>query len=663
MMAWKAGTDFPEGTPEDEKKFPKEMQKELDESKNSKIRLSLIWDYTLRFLSGDQWIEVAYKTRTIQEREDTGQQIRLTINQMKPRYRALLSRLDMAFPGVTTSPVSPSTEDICKSESVKMALTYWWRANCLPRVGNKLLQWLICTGNAFLHLVYDEDEDCIVPEVVSPYDVFYENGAQVLEESRWVACRKFHHRDDVIDAFPEHKKKLMEITSQEDKMRERRLSVSSRFPAGNMPKNRLEVFDIYWRDGRHATMVGDIFLQKDEYDLPHLPIHTFRYTEIPDDIWGSGPMEDLVDLQRLYNITRSQIVHDIVLNGNPRFFIDKNSGLSVDALESRPGGTHFINPTSRVPTQVASQPPGAHVMSHPMVLVAEMDDEIGLHPTSQGKRAVGVSSGRAINELSGQDQQQLKVTQTNVEAGMVQVFKNALEMQRQYWSEGKMVKIFDLQGKTAYKQIQAADIPDKVDVHIEAGSLFRANAEDRDAKVMQLLQLGLISPEEAQEELQFRTGNARIAEKIRQMTHAQVMLDGAKRGIEIEIYFVEDLAAYEKVFREFITSPDYYDLPAEIPSISRPGEMFRPREYIRDAYVDIITAGQAAEVNAQLKQPVTPRLPTPQQPVAPALPDGAGPMTPMERSLSQTALNEEAVLSPQTGLSGVHAGGILGIGK
>ena len=116
-----------------------------------------------------------------------------------------------------------------------------------------------------------------------------------------------------------------------------------------------------------------------------------------------------------------------------------------------------------------------------------------------------------------------------------------------------------------------------------AGSLCRDEAQDRDAKIMELQQMGLIDNETALNELSFRTGNSFISERVRGISHARDLLDATRAGMNIEIFLHDDLEAAKQVFDEFVKSAEFYDLEEE------------RQDYIRDILVSIATAGAPVE--------------------------------------------------------------------
>ena len=157
-----------------------------------------------------------------------------------------------------------------------------------------------------------------------------------------------------------------------------------------------------------------------------------------------------------------------------------------------------------------------------------------------------------------------------------------------YYTDSKMVSMMDNLGSIVWKELKGTNIIKNPEVFLEAGSLFRHESGDRDQKVLEMLQMGLIPPDEALKELSFRTGNAQIAENI---------LEAAKRGFAVEIYNTDDVGAFKKVFGDYMKTEEYYKLDPE------------RQEYIADIFVSLETSGMPEEAyqQAMMMRKVFPR--------------------------------------------------------
>ena len=431
-------------------------------------------------------------------------------------------------------------------------------------------------GTVALHTYFDPSKKRVTTEPHHAYDIFFEADVSAPDQSEWMAIRTFHTKEALKKAYPDHAQYLDEAptASQQDT------------PLGNMrPKDRIEVYEIYWRDGRHAILTDQVYLFKEEDALVDpFPIQIIRYSEIPTRLWGIGLIEPLVDLQWFYNKARSQVVQNAELMANPKILIPKTAGVPTSSFTDRPGEKIYYNAAGGRPETMTPAPLPGYVMDNMTRIQSEMSDVAGIHSVTLGKRAVNVSSGAAIAELSSRDLSQLHITQTGIEKAVRNLAKTACLLAKAHYSEGKMMRMMDDFGRVIHQELKQEDLMDDPEVFLQAGSLFRKEAHDRDAKVMELFNLGLIDKETALYEISFRTSNARVSEKVRSLAHAQKILEGVKQGLPIEIYSTDDLDAFERVFRDFMQSEEYYRMLPE------------QQDYVSDVYTSMVSFGQGQQM-------------------------------------------------------------------
>ncbi len=359
-------------------------------------------------------------------------------------YRNMLARLSMAYPSMTVLPAGDSVEDIIKAQASETALRWYWHSAEMRDVLTKMIEWLLICGNAGLHTYYDPEDKTVKTEAISPYDMFFEPGAINSEEARWCAIRHIVHRKDLQASYPEYadfiasaKTELNTMTSQMQK------NVSA--TQGYDLKDRVEVFEIYHKDGYTGMLLADKWLYKGRWPDGTMPLQFVSYTRMPGRLWGTGLIEPLLELQVLYNRGRSQIIENAELMGNPKWLVPKTAGLSKNALSSsRPGEKVMYNANSGpAPQQVPAAPIPQYVVNNIKQISAEMLDVAGIHSTSLGKRAIGIESGAAIEALSGKDMQQLQVTQDNIERTVRNSAEIILTLMKAFYKEKRMMRILD----------------------------------------------------------------------------------------------------------------------------------------------------------------------------------------------------------------------------
>ena len=579
--------------------FPENVGSILRESKLEKQPHQRLWDMSLRFLEGRQWLSWNDDKRRFTNAPDPSDGMtRVTVNMLLNIYRNISSRLALAYPSAVVLPASPSSGDIIKAQSSETALRYYWSTANIEHVLRDAIDWAITTGTTALHSYYDPGSEVVKTVAHGAYDIFFERGVISPEDSAWIGLRTYHTRNDLKNAY---KDKADQIES---------LSAGEEYKSEGIyegPKDRVEVFEIYWRDGKHAIIAGDVYLFQEKLSGKKIPIQIIRYTSLPRRLWGISLLAPLLDLQVLYNKSRSQIIHNVETMGNPKWLVPRTAGISANAITNRPGEKVFFNPAGGPPVQAAPVPIPSYVIDNIARVQAEMGDVAGLHSVSLGKRAVGVTSGKAIDALSARDSSQLENTQQSIEYAVKRLAECILMLMGKFYSEEKMMRMLDETGRVTFHAIKGMDLVTDPEVHIETGSLFRQEAQDRDDKVLGLLQMGLLTPDQAIKELSFRTGNAFVTKKIQAMSHASDLLDAAKLGAEVEFFANDDLEAIELIFSEFMQTAEYYKLPED------------RQEYIRDALVSVLAFGMPDPEYEAMRssQTVFPRKPNinPAQPM------------------------------------------------
>ncbi len=564
-----------------EDKFPQNIRGFIESSKTEKSAERRLWNISARFLEGRQWINDNRRITQLDRGRmaNSEGQTKVTVNLLINMYRNVLSRLALSYPSMAVLPSSPSNEDIVKAKSCEIALRYYWHTDGMKAKLEKLIQILLQFGTAALHSFYDPGTETVKTDVYRPHDIFFEPGVISPDDSQWIALRRFVTRDALTKAFPEHAKEIKEAPKAEDL----NYGVVSTGVSNSPPRNRVEFYEVYWRDGRCAMVVGGTYLYKGMKDKAMFPVQIVRYTEVDRRLWGISFLAPLLDLQLLYNRARSQMIQNVELMGNPKWLIPKTAGVSSTSITSRAGEKIYYNAASPRPEQVMPAPLPEYVTQNIMRIQSEMMDVGGIHSVTLGKRAVGITSGKGMETLTEQDTSQLQITQQYIERAVSGTAKCVLMLMQKHYQEPKMMGMFDQYGKAIYNAIESTNLSKTPEVYLQAGSLFRDEAQDRDAKVVQLLEMGLIEKDEALNELSFRTGNQRISEKIQSISHARDMLAIIKGGGMIEIFANDDIEAFKQVFSEFMKTAEFYALEPE------------KQNYIRDVLVSIATAGAPFE--------------------------------------------------------------------
>ena len=557
------------------------LKDQIEKSRSDRSKFARAWDLSLLFLQGKQHVKYDRVKQTFVR---TGaDEMQVTINLIVNIYRNVQARLALAYPSCTVLPASESNEDIIKAKSCEYALRYYWNSDKLKRKLIDSIRWLLACGNVGLHTKYNGEK--VTTEVISPYDMYFEPGIDDPDECNWFAYAKLVNRDELEEAYP-NKKDIIKNAAE----------ATNTTPGGSFfklrqtskPKDRVEIFDVYFRNGERRVIIDGSYLFEGKWVGKTMPLQFIRYTPIPGQLWGMGMIEPLLDIQDQYNKVRGQIIENSDLIANPKWMIPKSAGVPPSSITRRRGEKVYYNDVGGqrpIPVQMPSLP--GYVLQQVSVLAGEMLDVAGVHATSLGKRAVGVTSSVAMQQLSSKDSQQLMVTQEDLEEAVSDLGKVVLTLMQKYYTEKRMVRMLDNLGEVVFQALDSTSLMKDPEVFIEAGSMFRDERKDRDQKVLELVQMGMIQPQDAMKELTFGGGLEQVSEKLQSMSHAQDLLNAAKLGATIEIFPTDDLKAFGEVFGDYIRSEEYYQLPQE------------RQQYIRDIFLSVETFGTQAEVQVE----------------------------------------------------------------
>lgn len=632
---------------------PSEM---IAKSKADKAGLYEFWELTKRFVAGAQWPEdTEVKKIGSSVKLKLPSKTRITVNLILNYYRNILARLGLAYPSITMMPASPSSEDIIKAKMSETAIRYFWWEGDVRRHLMEAIEYLLVWGTAAVHEYYDPDSESVELEVISPYDLFFEPEISKIDDSQWIAIRSYHTKEALLATYnsEEQVKQIEDATEAQP---------TSEGSEPSQPEGRLELYTIYWKDGRMAHVLGDEYLYTAaSWPTKRMPIQVMRYTKIPGYVWGMAMTAPLVPLQYWYNRTRSKIIENAELVGSPKTLIPDTCNIPDGAFNDKPGEKIKYRPIGGAPSYMQAPPMPAYIIDGLTRFQAEMGDTAGIHSTSLGRRAVGIESGKAIDALAERDMSQLQTTLMDIEDGVREMAKVVLLMMKRYYTEPKWMRMLDNTGRVIFEQIQSTMLVDDPELHIQAGSLFRNEAQDRDAKVLQLFEQGLIQPDQVLEVLSFHTDNSHVLERVQNMAHAQDLLNAAKDGFDIEILASDDIEAFKRVWGEYMRTEEFYDLDSET------------QDYITDIVISLNTWGMPPEAYAQesMQRSVWPRqfLPnTPQTMQAGAVSmqqspgaqeQQAGEMLSnaeragnMEYATSRQQQRQEALISPVRGQGG-----------
>ena len=255
------------------------LSDQIGQCRSDRTKYARAWDLCLLFLQGKQHVKYDRVKQTFVR---TGaDEMQVTINLIVNIYRNIQARLSLAYPSCTVLPASESNEDIIKAKSCEYALRYYWNQDKLKRKLVESIRWLLSCGNVGLHTKYNGEK--VTTEVISPYDMYFEPGIDDPEECNWYAYAKLVNRDELEEAYPDKKdiiKNAAEATNSTPGASWFKLRQTSK------PKDRVEIFDVYFRNGERRVVLDGNYLFKGKWVGKTMPLQFIRYTPFPTIVTG-----------------------------------------------------------------------------------------------------------------------------------------------------------------------------------------------------------------------------------------------------------------------------------------------------------------------------------------------------------------------------------------
>jgi hypothetical protein len=666
------------------------LVKRVDELQRQRDKMELQWKLNLSFYKGKQYVFYNKRTRRMESLPtDDGDKpryrVRLVSNQIAPNVQSLLSRLVKSKPQFYATPGQASFEAQKATQVAENLLEYWWDLLHLTEKREEAMMWAIIAGNGFWKISWDDKagpgmkvmlnpdgEPIVEPlvqhlfekkleeagidsdqfekrvyegeirvDVLSPFDVLLDDSASVFEDCKYAFCAHALSPEEIKDRYgvslkPNAINKYPDETlpgaynGSDGKSKENvRLVYYGYFvPGGKYPDGRFVVF----------TKEPNIVLYDAPWPYPfeELPLVKFPGMRVPGQLWDSSVVEQAVPIQKELNRSLSQIVEYKNLTLKPQMLAPVGS--LRQRMTDEPGAIFEYNPVAgKVPESIPIPSLPAYVFEHLQDMGARLKDIFGLNEIVEGSVPPNVEAGVAIDLLQEAATDRLAPQIMLMEKSLERCGNLMLQLAQQYYAEPRTMIITGSGSKPKVEQFEDADLIKGVSVRVEAGSGLPRTRAGRQARVLQLLQLGILSPTKAYKyldmadfkslQMQFEADeeqamrehdklieggivNEQAAKQAQEQLMMSMMQGGqidpqllqqsVEAGLQPLAY--ENKAAHLETHGAFMKGAEFEALPAEVRN-----QFYKHYEFTQAAIQAEATAGgEAPKVSLQLRGAVGP---------------------------------------------------------
>jgi len=482
----------------------------------------------ISYFLGKQWIKPDRSTNRLVEPPSEPWQVRYVANKIQPIVRTELAKMTKNKFTMYVNPATSDNNDI-RAARIAEKIVEWAeyelglqaldRDNCL---------WGLCTGISFMKpywnpqkgrmlpqqaedgtLLYESSpmregdiDSCVVPFLELKFDTSCSN----WEDITWVCHEKVRTVDYIkevygievqaesgLTATNLYEAKLLTLSANGSGISYQKLEDSAAIheywekPSGKYPK------------GRRITTCGDKVLLYDE-DIGfgeqddserELPFFPFFHIKVPGRLMPTCLCEQLIPIQRELNKSRSQIIENKNLFGNPILMAPK--GCLDEEPTNEPGQFIEYNPVGTEPKYLTPPQIGADVYQNIDLLNAELEFVSGQHETSHGSTPTGVTSGTAIGYLQEQDDTKLGPSIANFIACKQAYMRYLLKMVQKKYDIERTVRIAGDNRKVETMHFVGSDLT-SIDVRVNESTMYQTSKSAMQDYVIKMVQYGLLVP-------------------------------------------------------------------------------------------------------------------------------------------------------------------------
>lgn len=406
------------------------------------------WFINAAFFRGQQYVQWSDKDQRLTVPPAPSHRVRLVVNRIFPKMRARVAKF---LKNRTVPHVVPATEDQdakMNARATEKGLLYQWRRLQLESKYKDALLWAKDTGKAFWWIYWDpmqmarvstpnpltgkaEVHDAqlgdVAIEVGSAFEVLVSDpGIARIGDQPAIVRIKLRALDDVKARYPEFALYLKAEAGDTDMFRfERQIATLNNMgyggiglveskSAGKSAQPDLVFVKEYFEkpcgaypQGRYAVVVGSVLVRNDEL-LPYgfadlrnpYPCIAFSDVEVAGQFWGPTVTEQLIGLQREYNLIRSKMAEQIRLMAFPKLLAAKQHQIADGAWTSEAGEFVEYVAIPGVPPPSPWNPPNISNDSWQSInlIQREFDDVTQVYPAAEGSTG-SATSGFQTNLL------------------------------------------------------------------------------------------------------------------------------------------------------------------------------------------------------------------------------------------------------------------------
>lgn len=468
------------------------------------------WFLNAAFLRGQQHAEYHESLGKLVVPDAPSYSVRISLNKIRPKHKARMSKFFKNRPKPVVIAASTDYEDLMDARATERALRYQWDRLNLEVAYRDARQWASVASKSYWWFGYDETvpgrislkhpitgekEEVVVPlgdmtvEVGSAWEVLVKDPTQsrIGLQPEILRVRTLP-RKEAERRYPEVKKGEGGIGDNPN-LTSDRISTLTSEGAASLPTrtDNVLLLEHYmapcgrYPQGRKAV-VCDGTLVKYEEELPFqfwdsptnpYPCVEFCDTETPGQFWGPTFIEQLIDLQRVYNLTVAKVIESIKAASRPKIIVYRQHNLADGAYTSEAGEILELTYVPGLPAPQILQPGNvaSDCWNLIQLLEREFDSLSQIYPATEG-RVAGAESGYQTSLLQEATD---SVHAPDIRSDELAIQDAAWKMRRIMKLTWDVPRLIAIGGETSAPEMlefSQRQINDAAEVRIQIGSML-----------------------------------------------------------------------------------------------------------------------------------------------------------------------------------------------
>lgn len=505
------------------------------------------WYLNLAFFAGKQ-----YMMWTPQQSADLSRQrlmeppapryrVRLVDNKIRPIVRTEVAKLTQSEAQFYCTPSTSEPTDVIAAHVSELIATYVTRESKYNAARRRATFWLSICGVGFISTYIDPNTQklCnIMFDDVTPFHLLVPNiQAADIESQPYVIRERLIDPDIVEETYGVRPNPTSGLTDQRFLQA---LGIKNQGAASQLSCVR----DVWvkpcknYKDGAFLVMVDDrviyaaeakpkdplvqqlvdpnldMVINPEKYQFTE-SAYPYAHKEFPfakiehvqsGGFYCSSVVEDLIPLQRAFNRSRSQQLEIQNRTANPPLFFHRGS-IDPNKMTTEPGLQVPVQPGFDFPTYGRPGDLPGFIPASDDRLLQSMEDISGQHEITRGRTPPGVEAASAISYLQEQEDSKLHTTVASIEEATAKTGKHVLALAQQYWPPAKIAEVVSKASSADLVYFQKASTIDSTDIAVESNSMAPRSLAAKRAFIMELIQGGVISPDQGLRYLEMNETN------------------------------------------------------------------------------------------------------------------------------------------------------------